>query len=46
MIVRILKFLLLLALIAFVGLVGYAYLGNLKPQQSDVTVPVELNVGN
>lgn len=46
MMVRILKFLLLLALIAFVGLVGYAYLGNLEPQQSDVTVPVELNVGN
>lgn len=44
--VRLLKFLLLLALIAFVGLVGYAYLGNLDPKQSDVTVPVELNVGN
>lgn len=44
--VRIFKFLLLLALIAFVGLVGYAYLGNLEPAQSDVTVPVELNVGN
>lgn len=44
--VRILKFLLLLALIAFVGLVGYAYLGNLEPQKSDVTVPVELDVGN
>lgn len=44
--VRILKFLFLLALIAFVGLVGYAYLGNLAPKQSDVTVPVELNVGN
>lgn len=42
---RILKFLLLLVLIAFVGLVGYAYLGDLSPVRSDVTVPVELNVG-
>lgn len=42
---RILKFLFLLVLIAFVGLVGYAYLGDLRPERSDVTVPVELNVG-
>ncbi|WP_211301673.1 hypothetical protein [Defluviimonas denitrificans] len=42
--VRIFKFLLLLALIAFVGLVGYAYLGDMTPERSDVTVPVDLNV--
>jgi hypothetical protein len=42
---RIFKFFFVLALIAFVGLVGYAYLGNLSPERSDVTVPVELNVG-
>ena len=42
---RILKVLVFLALIAFVGLVGYAYLGDLAPERSDVTVPVELNVG-
>ena len=44
--VRIFKFLLLLALIAFVGLVGYAYLGDMTPERSDVTVPVDLNVEN
>lgn len=43
---RILKVLVFLVLIAFVGLVGYAYLGDLEPERSEVTVPVELNVGN
>lgn len=43
---RIFKFLILIALIAFAGLVGYAYLGDLTPERGDVTVPVELNVGN
>lgn len=43
---RIFKFLILIALIAFAGLVGYAYLGDLTPERGDVTVPVELNVRN
>ncbi|PKP73117.1 MAG: hypothetical protein CVT84_15140 [Alphaproteobacteria bacterium HGW-Alphaproteobacteria-6] len=43
--VRILKLLVLLGVIAFLGLVGYAYLGDLAPRRGDVRQPVELNVG-
>lgn len=43
--VRILKALAFLLIIAFLGLVGYAYLGDLSPLRSDVKEPVELNVG-
>ena len=42
---RILKVILILALLGFVGLSGYAYLGDMTPQRSDVSEPVELNVG-
>jgi hypothetical protein len=42
---RILKALFILALLAFAGLVGYAYLGDLTPERSDIRQPVELNVG-
>lgn len=42
---RILKALVVLALIAFVGLVAFAYLGDLSPMRSEVSLPVELNVG-
>lgn len=41
---RLLKAIFVLVLIAFIGLVGYAYLGDLTPQRSDVRQPVELNV--
>ena len=33
-------------LIAFAGLVGYAYLGDFQPDQSDVRQPVELQIEN
>jgi hypothetical protein len=41
---RLLKALLLFVFIAFVGLVGYAYLGDLAPRQTDVREPVQLDV--
>ena len=41
---RILKTLVTLVFFAFLGLVAYAYLGDLQPERSDVIQPVELNV--
>ena len=41
---RILKALITLVLFTFLGLVAYAYLGDLQPQRNDVVQPVELNV--
>ncbi|MFM2355736.1 MAG: hypothetical protein RLZZ528_1472 [Pseudomonadota bacterium] len=46
MIAQLLKFLLILVAIAFLGVVGYAYLGNMVPEQTDVRQPVELQIGN
>jgi predicted small integral membrane protein len=40
---RIIKALLVLALAAFLGLVGYAYLGDLTPAQAPVSKPVTLD---
>lgn len=40
---RIIKALFLLAVLGFIGLTGFAYLGDLGPQQVDVTKPVTLN---
>ena len=40
---RIFKALLVLALLGFIGLTGYAYLGDLSPAQGEVKVPVTLN---
>ena len=34
----------LILLFAFLGLVAYAYLGDLSPEQSEVSQPVELDV--
>ncbi|MGB3314053.1 MAG: hypothetical protein WBB85_06550 [Albidovulum sp.] len=42
---RILKVILILAILAVIGLTGYAYLGDMTPERSDVSEPVELNVG-
>lgn len=42
---RIFKALVTLILFAFIGLVAYAYLGNLEPDRNDVSQPVEINVG-
>lgn len=42
---RLFKAIFFLAVIAFAGLVGYAYLGDMTPARSEVTEPVELDVG-
>ncbi|WP_284163055.1 hypothetical protein [Frigidibacter sp. SD6-1] len=41
---RIFKALVTLAIVGFLGLVAFAYLGDLSPEQGDVVQPVELNV--
>jgi len=40
---RIIKALLVLAILGFFGLTGYAYLGDMSPDQAEVKVPVTLN---
>ena len=40
---RLLKVLALLVILAACGLVGFAYLGDLSPNQSEVREPVDLN---
>ena len=40
---RLIKTVLLLVVIGFLGLTGYAYLGDMTPKQSDVVQPVQLN---
>jgi hypothetical protein len=40
---RIIKALVLLVIFGFIGLSGYAYLGDLTPEQGEVTKPVVLN---
>lgn len=42
--VRLLKLLLVLVVLGFIALVGYAYLGDLSPERQDVSEPVILNV--
>lgn len=42
--VRLLKALVFLAVIGFIGLVGFAYLGDLSPQQDEVSLSVKVNV--
>ncbi len=43
--VRLLKFLVFLVVLGGLGLVGYAYLGDLSPEPQDEAVPVDLNAG-
>ena len=38
-----LKLVLFLVIVGALGLVGYAYLGDLRPNQTDVSEPVNLN---
>jgi hypothetical protein len=38
------KFVILLGLVAFLGLAGFAYLGDLSPSRSERSVPVTLDV--
>ncbi|MEY4872185.1 MAG: hypothetical protein RLZZ563_1515 [Pseudomonadota bacterium] len=40
---RIIKGLLVLALLGFVALTGFAYVADLSPEQGEVKVPVTLN---
>lgn len=42
---RIIKGIVVLALLGFVGLAGYAYLGDLAPAQQEIRVPVTLDGG-
>lgn len=44
MIGKLFKFLLVLAVLGAIGLVGYAYLGDLDPVQERVTEPVDLEL--
>lgn len=41
--VRILKAVVILAVLGFIGLTGYAYLADLSPVRSEMHKPVELN---
>jgi hypothetical protein len=41
--VMILKFIFILVVLGAIGLVGYAYLGDLAPEQVDVVTPVTLD---
>ena len=43
MVGRILKAMVVLGIVGFAALTGYAYLADLSPNQSEVTVPVTLN---
>lgn len=40
---RVLKAVMVLLFLGFLGLTGYAYLAELTPEQAEVTVPVTLN---
>ena len=40
----ILKFIAILLVLAAIGVVGYAYLGDMSPQQKDMVTPVTLDV--
>jgi type II secretory pathway component PulJ len=41
---RILKALVTMVFFAFIGLVAFAYFGDLSPQSEEIRQPVELNV--
>lgn len=40
---RLLKFLVVLVLAGLIGLVGYAYLGDMEPRQQEIRSPVALD---
>lgn len=40
---RLFKFLIFLILFGFIGLIGFAYLGNLSPETNEVQIPVTLD---
>jgi hypothetical protein len=41
---RLIKLLVFLIVMGFLGLVGFAYLGDLAPEQHETTTPVTLDV--
>lgn len=41
--VTILKFITILVILGAIGVVGYAYLADMTPEQSDIVAPVTLN---
>jgi hypothetical protein len=41
--VQLIKFLLALGLLGFLGVIGFAYFGDMRPEQSDVVKPVTLD---
>lgn len=43
--IRIFKFLFFLLLVGGIGLAGFAYLGDLSPEQTTITEPVTLDDG-
>jgi hypothetical protein len=43
MIRRLLRVILVLVILGGFGLIGFAYLGDLTPEQQDVSLPVTLN---
>lgn len=43
--VRLLKLVVMLVLLAFAGLAGYAYLGDLAPGTQEIRQPVSLDAG-
>ena len=42
---RFTKFLLFLIVLAILAFIGYAYFGDLSPEQEDISTPVELDAG-
>ncbi|MDR6265333.1 hypothetical protein GGE09_002341 [Roseobacter sp. N2S] len=40
---RIIRFLILVLILAFLGVLGYSFMGDLSAPQSEVTVPVTLD---
>ncbi|MGB3179280.1 MAG: hypothetical protein WBC68_11725 [Albidovulum sp.] len=42
--IRILKVVFTLAVLGFAGLAGFAYLGDMTPERSEISEPVKLNV--
>ena len=42
---RLFKALLVLVVLGFIGLTGYAYLGDLSPESSEISTPVLLDDG-
>ncbi len=40
---KVIRVLLILVVLGFVGLLGYSYLGDLSTPQSEVTIPVTLD---